>query len=110
MNTPHPASTPVLAPLLAVRAPEQLEYLVDESETTPGNPGCRFVIAGAERLVYRLQRQETGFLVERLDELGQPLHVQHLLLFEFLDHSLLEALHAGQLFTTPALPQRECAW
>lgn len=113
MHTHRPASprepSHAHAPLLAVRAPEQLEYLVDESASTPGQPGCRFVIVGADRLVYRLQRQEMGFLVERLDEFDQALHTRHLLLFEFLDHPLLEALHAGQLFTTPALPPRQRA-
>jgi len=59
------------------------------------------VIAGADRLAYRLQWHPLGFQVERLDSRGRALHVQQLLLFEFLDHPLLEALHAGQLFTAP---------
>jgi hypothetical protein len=87
--------------LLPVRAPEDLEYLVKESEIVTGLPGRTFVIAGADRLAYRLQWHPLGFQVERLDSDGRTLHLQQLLLFEFLDHPLLEALHAGQLFTAP---------
>lgn len=96
-----PQTGRVAALLLPVRAPEDLEYLVKESEIVTGRPGRTFVIAGADRLAYRLQWHALGFQVERLDSRGRALHVQQLLLFEFLDHPLLEALHAGQLFTAP---------
>ena len=56
----------VAALLLPVRAPEDLEYLVKESEIVTGRPGRTFVIAGADRLAYRLQWHPLGFQVERL--------------------------------------------
>ena len=37
----------------------------------------------------------------RLDGAGRVLNTQHLLPREFLAHSLVEALAAGQLFTPP---------
>ena len=47
----------------------------------------------------------TGLKVERLDAEGRVLSgihsTQHLLPQEFLGHSLMEALAAGQLFTPP---------
>lgn len=100
MQAPSPTPSTAAA-LFAVRAPEELEYLVKESEVATGRPGRSFVIAGADRLVYRLQWHPLGFQVERLDDGGRRIHMQQLLLFEFLDHPLLEALHAGQLFTHP---------
>lgn len=86
-------------PLLKVRAPEDIEFLVKESEVLTGKSGRTFVIAGADRLSYRVQWHPMGSKVERLDTHGQPLSSQHLLPWELLDHSLVEALHAGQLFT-----------
>jgi hypothetical protein len=87
--------------LLAVRAAEDLEFLVKEREILTGRAGRIFVIAGADRLTYHLRWHSLGFQVERLHEDGTRAHVQQLLRFEFLDHPLLEALHADQLFTTP---------
>jgi hypothetical protein len=84
---------------LAVSAPEEIEFLVKESEVLTGKPGRTFVIAGADRLTYRVQWREEGFKVERLDGQGRTLNVRHLLPWEFIDHSVVEALHAGQLFT-----------
>ena len=40
--------------MLAVRSTEDIEYLVKESEVLTGLPGRTFVIAGADRLTYRL--------------------------------------------------------
>jgi hypothetical protein len=87
--------------MLAVRSTDDIEYLVKQSEVLTGLPGRTFVIAGAERLSYRLLWHPLGFRVQRLDDQAKVLHTQHLASFEFLDHSLLEALHAGQLFTVP---------
>ena len=87
--------------MLAVGSAEDIEYLVKESEVLTGLPGRTFVIAGADRLTYRLLWNPLGFRVQRLDDQAKVLHTQHLATFEFLDHSLLEALHAGQLFTVP---------
>lgn len=86
-------------PLQAVSAPEDIEYLVKESEVLTGRPGRIFVIAGADRLSYRIQWHATGFKVERLDAQGDALDTLHLLPWEFVDHSIVEALGAGQLFT-----------
>lgn len=87
------------APLLNVRAAEDIEFLVKESEVLTGQPGRTFVIAGADRLSYQVQWHPMGFKVERLDAHGQALSSQHLLPWEFPEHSLVQALRAGQLFT-----------
>jgi hypothetical protein len=42
-----------------------------------------------------------GLKVERLDAAGQILSTRYLLPKEFIRHSLMEALAAGQLFTPP---------
>lgn len=86
-------------PLLAVQAPEDIEFLVKESEVLTGHAGRLFVIAGADWITYRVLWHPMGVKVERLDERGQALSTQHLLLWEFIDHSLVEAQRAGQLFT-----------
>ena len=88
-----------ITPLLAVTAPEDIEFLVKESEVLTGQPGRIFVIAGADRLSYRVRWQLMGFKVERLETQGSPMDTQHLLPWEFVDHSLVEALGAGHLFT-----------
>ena len=87
--------------LLAVQAPDDIEFLVTESEILTGQPGHRFVIAGADRLAYRVHWHPIGVKVERLDGEGRALDTRHLLPREFLRHSLIEALAAGQLFTPP---------
>ena len=86
-------------PLLRVRAPQDIEFLVKESEILTGKAGRIFVIAGADRLAYRLQWYPMGFKVERLNAHGQTLSSQDLLPWDFLAHSLVDALRAGQLFT-----------
>ena len=88
-------------PLLTVQAPEDIEFLVKESEVLTGRAGRTFVIAGADWLAYRVHWHPIGLKVERLDAEGQVLSTQHLLTREFLGHSLIEALAAGQLFTPP---------
>lgn len=90
---------------LPVSAPEEIEFLVKESEVLTGKPGRTFAIAGADRLTYRVQWHAAGFKVERLDAQGRALNIQHLLPWEFVDHSVVEALNAGQLFT-PAIRRR----
>lgn len=91
--------------LMRVQAPEDIEYLVKESEVLTGHSGRTFVIAGADRLVYRVhwhpRAHPSGLTVERLDARGRVLRTQHLQLWEFLEHSLVEAQAAGQLFTSP---------
>lgn len=87
--------------LLAVQTPEDIEFLVKECEVLTGQAGRTFVIAGADWLIYRVHWQPLGLKVERLDSRGQVLSTQHLLLWEFLEHHLMEAQAAGQLFTPP---------
>lgn len=89
------------APLLTVQAPEDIEFLVKESEVLTGQSGRTFVIAGADWLTYRVHWHPIGLKVERLNAAGQILSTRHLLPREFLRHSLMEALAAGQLFTPP---------
>ena len=87
--------------LLSVQAPEDIEFLIKESEVLTGQAGRRFVIAGADRLAYRVLWCPIGLKVERLDAEGRVLSTQHLLPREFLRHSLIEAQAVGQLFTPP---------
>lgn len=96
---PLTQSPRAIAPLVPVTKPEDIEYLVKESEVLTGQTGRLFVIAGADRLSYRVRWHPMGFKVERLDPDGAVLSVQHLLAWEFVDHSLVDALGAGQLFT-----------
>jgi hypothetical protein len=86
-------------PMLAVNEARDIEFLVKESEVLTGRAGRLFVIAGADWLTYRVLWHPMGFKVERLDERGQVVWSQHQLPWEFVDHSVVEALHAGQLFT-----------
>ena len=95
-HVPLPSSD---IPLLNVRAPEDIEFLMKESEILTGQAGRMFVIAGADRLRYQVQWHPMGFKVERLNAYGQALSSQHLLTWEFPEHSLVHALRAGQLFT-----------
>ena len=85
--------------LITVKSPEEIEFLVKESEVLTGQPGRMFVIAGADRLAYRVHWHLIGLKVERLDHEGRIQSTQQLLPPAFLRHSLSEALAAGQLFT-----------
>lgn len=91
--------------LLPVQTPEDIEYLVKESEVLTGRSGRVFVISGADSLIYRVHwhpgGQPSGLRVERLDNGGPVLCTQRLQLWEFPEHSLVEAQAAGQLFTLP---------
>ena len=87
------------SPRLPVQALGDIEYLVKESEVLTGQAGRRFVIAGADRLPYRVHWHPLGFKVERLDASGKVLDCRHLLPWEFEHHSLAQALACGQLFT-----------
>ena len=85
--------------LLPVQAAADIEYLVKESEVVTGQPGREFVIAGADRLVYRIQWHPIGCKVQRLDDVGNAVSTDYMLHGEFHAHVLSEALRAGQLFT-----------
>jgi hypothetical protein len=58
--------------LLTVQAPEDIEFLVKESEVLTGRAGRTFVIAGADWLAYRVHWHPIGLKVERLDAEGGP--------------------------------------
>jgi hypothetical protein len=92
-------------PMLMVVEPQDIEFLVKESEVLTGQAGRIFVIAGADWLSYRVLWSQAGFKVERLDDKGQVLHTQHQLPWEFVEHSVIEALQAGQLFTPSVRPR-----
>ena len=96
----HPQSPTADPQLVAVSSPEDIEFLVKESEVLTGQAGRTFVIAGADWLAYRVHWHPIGLKVERLDVEGRVLSTQHLLPREFLGHSLIEALAVGQLFTS----------
>ena len=70
--------------LLTVQALEDIEFLVKESEVLTGLAGRTFVIAGADRLAYRVYWHPIGLKVERLDVASQVLSTRHLLPIEFL--------------------------
>src|ERR1700676_1803251 len=96
------ASRPVFCGLIQVCTPADIEYLVKESEVVTGNPGRKFVIFGADRLVYRIAWHPNGYHVECLDESDKPTSTMYLLPAQFSAHGLGEALSRGRLFT-PAL-------
>ena len=93
---------PAFRGLIQVCTPADIEYLVKESEVVTGNPGRKFVIFGADRLIYRIAWHPNGYHVERLDESDNPTGTMCLLPAQFSAHGLGEALSRGQLFT-PAL-------
>ena len=57
--------------LLTVKAAEDIEFLVKESEVLTGHAGRTFVIAGADWLTYRVHWHPIGLKVERLDVEGR---------------------------------------
>ena len=97
----HRQNPATFSSLQRVRGLTEIEFLVKESEVLTGQAGRTFVIAGADWLTYRVHWHPIGLKVERLDVEGCVLSTQHLLPREFLGHSLIEALAAGQLFTPP---------
>ena len=93
---------PAISGLVQVCTSADIEYLVKESEVVTGNRGRKFVIYGADRLIYRIAWHPNGYHVERLDESDKPTSTMYLLPAQFSAHGLGEALSRGQLFT-PAL-------
>ena len=83
--------------LLTVHAPEDIEFLIKESEVLTGRAGRTFVIAGADWLAYRVHWHPISLKVERLDTeglvLSGVLSTQHLLPREFLGHSPVSYTH-----------------
>lgn len=103
MSTATHNSQP-LGAMVPVRATEDIEFLVKESEVITGRFGRKFVIAGADRLVYLILWHPDGYHVQRLDHQGNPICTLTMLPAEFDAHSLGEALRAGQLFTSLVNP------
>jgi len=95
---------PALGGLTQVCTPADIEYLVKESEVVTGNPGRKFVIYGADRLIYRIAWHPNGYHVEHLDESDNPKGTMYLLPAQFSAHGLGKAVSRGQLFT-PTLPR-----
>src|SRR5437899_4596071 len=89
---------PAVGGLIQVCTPADIEYLVKESEVVTGSPGRKFVIYGADRLIYRIAWHPNGYHVERLDESDNPTSTTYLLPAQFSAHGLGEALSRGQLF------------
>lgn len=87
-----------LVPVCHVRA---IEHLVKESEVLTGQPGRAFVIAGADRLAYRVHLRPNGYEVERLDDEGHCLSQDYVPTNSLAEHSLGGALRCGQLYTVP---------
>ena len=83
-----------------VRHPNDIEFLVKEAEVVTGVPGRIFVVAGAERLTYRVRSRTNGYEVERLDPAcnasGQAMY---LLPEMMIEHGLGRAMRMGCLFT-----------
>lgn len=85
--------------MFPVQAPEEIEYLVKESEIVTGKPGRTFVIASADRLFYRIQWHPIGYQVQRLNTAGTTVCTLNMAPGEFQLHGLGEAMRVGQLFT-----------
>lgn len=85
--------------LLPVRSPDELAFLVKESEILTGRRGREFVVAGADRLAYRVHADAAGFHIARVDAAS----AQALLATapELAAHTLGQAMAGGQLFTEP---------
>src|SRR5205807_8127801 len=94
------ARRPVFGGLIQVCTPADIEYLVKESEVVTGNPGRKFLIFGADRLVYRIAWHSNGYHVVRLDESDNHYSTMYMLPARFSAHGLGEALSRGQLFTS----------
>lgn len=86
--------------LLPVRSEREIEFFVKESEIVTGTPGRDFVVAGAERLSYRVEWHGAGLSVRRCDgntaAAAQALFVQRQ---DLTNHTLGNAMRYGQLFT-----------
>ncbi len=87
--------------LLTVQAPEDIEFLIKESEIITGRPGRTFAVAGANWQVFRLHWLQGVVKVDRLDVSGQVLSTERVPTKAFCEHRLIGALASGLLFTPP---------
>lgn len=86
-----------LAGMVAVRSDEDLADLVKEAEVSTGKQGRTFVIAGADRLEFRVSVGDSYFEITNLSERDPKVIV---VMPERLDgHVIGAALSSGQLFT-----------
>ena len=88
--------------LLTVQAPEDIEFLVKESEVLTGAAGRTFVVAGADRPAYQVHADVAGFQIARLDG-AMPYEVLATAR-ELASHPIGSAMACGLLYTEP-LPQ-----
>ncbi len=88
-----------IAGLVAVKNGSDLEHLVKESEVLTGIAGRRFVVSGADRLVYRISIGGHFLEVTRLGAEDEPVHTDVVTLEDVGQHHLGAALRTGQLFT-----------
>lgn len=79
---------------------EDLEFLVKESEVLTGRSGRRFVVASADRPVYRVHWRSPALVIERLDDRGVVCDSQFLLPWEFENHVLAQAMASQQLLAS----------
>ena len=93
------ASRPAMSGQVRVRDIEDVAFLIKEGEILTGEAGRRFVIAGPERLTYRIHLEANGFWVQELDDADRATHARYLPPREFHTHRLGAALQAGALFT-----------
>ena len=87
--------------LVNVLAPEDIEFLIKESEVITGRPGRTFAVAGADWQAYRLHWLQGVLKVDRLDTTGQVLSTERVPTKAFCEHRLIGALASGLLFTPP---------
>ena len=85
--------------LLTVQAPEDIEFLIKESEVITGRPGRAFAVAGADWQAYRLHWHQGVVKVDRIDITGRVQSTERIPTRAFHEHRLFEALASGQLFT-----------
>ncbi|MBK6973242.1 MAG: hypothetical protein IPH26_09975 [Sterolibacteriaceae bacterium] len=82
--------------LVRARQAADIAFLVKEAEILTGLPGRQFVVAGSDRLVYRVAVGVFFFEVTRLDE---PFGTDVVRVEELGQHRIGVALHSGHLFT-----------
>ena len=87
--------------LVNVQAPEDIEFLIKESEVITGRPGRAFAVAGADWQAYRLHWHQGVVKVDRIDIAGRVQSTERIPTRAFHEHRLIEALASGQLFTSP---------
>lgn len=99
MSSAHPSHRS--GALVAVQSLVQFVGFLRDSKRSSGHARRLFVIAGADRLRYQVGWSIASCHIEHVDGEGAVLHSQTVALGDLLRHPLIEALHAGQLYTPP---------